>query len=172
MQRAIITSKIGELLDDELRQWYDDFAKANEDGNITEQEYDKLQDQWDSLIDKGLDLRDKLGNAFDWGDSSGSQQEASKGYSVSMDQDTGNAIVMRVTGIQMTGLSMDDKLEIIQANSFEILQAIKNNGIILIEMRNLSLEANGYLQSMEKYTKVLPQIANDIAEVKRNTTDL
>lgn len=68
MQRAILNAQIADLMDDELKKWYSDFAKANADGNIDESEYKKLQNQWQGIVDKGLDMREKLKEAFNWDD--------------------------------------------------------------------------------------------------------
>lgn len=67
MQRAILNAQIADLMDDELKKWYADFADANNNkGGMSDSDYTKLQNQWKDIVDKGLDMREKLKDAFDW----------------------------------------------------------------------------------------------------------
>lgn len=67
MQRAILNAQIADLMDDELKKWYADFADANNNkGGMSDSDYTKLQNQWKDIVDKGLDIREKLKDAFDW----------------------------------------------------------------------------------------------------------
>lgn len=88
MQRAILNSKIADLMDNELKEWYDDFAEANKDGVITDSEYNKLQNKWNGIVDKGLDMREKLKEAMDW--EVDEQREGAKGGFMNASQDSVN----------------------------------------------------------------------------------
>lgn len=66
MQKAILKAHLGELMDKDLRAWYDKFAKANEDGNIDMKEYESLQNEYNAIVENGLKERNKLMEMFGW----------------------------------------------------------------------------------------------------------
>ena len=66
MQKAILKAHLGELMDKDLRAWYEKFAKANEDGNIDMTEYESLQNEYNAIVENGLKERNKLMEMFGW----------------------------------------------------------------------------------------------------------
>ena len=66
MQKAILKAHLGELMDKDLRAWYENFAKANEDGNIDMTEYESLQNEYNAIVENGLKERNKLMEMFGW----------------------------------------------------------------------------------------------------------
>ena len=65
LQKAILKANMGELLDKDLRTWYDKFAKANEDG-IDMKEYEDLQSEYNNIVEKALKERNQMAEMFGW----------------------------------------------------------------------------------------------------------
>ena len=65
LQKAILKANMGELLDKDLRTWYDKFAKANEDG-IDMKEYEDLQSEYNDIVQKALKERNQMAEMFGW----------------------------------------------------------------------------------------------------------
>lgn len=71
LQRAILNSMMSEKYQKKLKEWYDSFAKANENG-IDSSEYEKLKDEYNNIVNDAIAERDKLKDVFGWkGDNSG-----------------------------------------------------------------------------------------------------
>lgn len=67
MQRAVLTTMVGNKFTEDLQTWYDAFAQANKDqGGITKEEMEALRKQYDAIADSALAERDKLAEIFGW----------------------------------------------------------------------------------------------------------
>lgn len=126
-----------------------------------------FMENWQKEAEKyGFDL---------WGNESTSQT-GSKGYSVSMDQDTGDKILGRVTAMQMSGLKMEGLLSAIsldtanifkhtanmnsemakQTNILNNIYQVQRNSFFEVEGTGKYLkDMNGKLSNIETYTKAL-----------------
>ncbi|MFV0536840.1 MAG: tape measure protein [Dysgonomonas sp.] len=170
LQRAMINSLLKEKFDDKIRALYDSFSNYGEAG-FGEDGYEQLQNQKDELVNEMLAEREKLKELLNW-ESSGSSQTPSSGGFETMTQNQAGALEGRFAGLQMTGISIDNSLKTLIVLKMESIQLLKNFGVHFQEMRNIGLQSMGYLEEIAKYTKVLPAMANDISEVKRNTSNL
>lgn len=67
MQRAVLTTMVGNKFTEDLQTWYDAFAQANKDqGGITKEEIEALRKQYDAIAGSALAERDKLAEIFGW----------------------------------------------------------------------------------------------------------
>ena len=67
MQRAVLTTMVGNKFTEDLQTWYDAFAQANKDqGGITKEEMEALRKQYDAIAGCALAERDKLAEIFGW----------------------------------------------------------------------------------------------------------
>ena len=119
MQKGILKANIGDLMDKELRDWYDKFAKANEDGNIDLKEYEALQNEYNSIVEQGLKERNKLMELFGWDieEAAAEAQSGRAGTVTSITEETAgklegvaNAQLDRVISIDSRMESMTDNL--------------------------------------------------------------
>lgn len=135
MQKAILKAHLGELMDKDLRAWYEKFAKANEDGNIDMKEYEDLQNEYNSIVEKGLKDRNKLMEMFGWEtmeEAANVAQSGRAGAVTTITEETagrlegiGNAQLDRI-------IAMDDKME----NMGDSLSAMASNIAIMTENSN------------------------------------
>lgn len=183
MQKAILNSMLLDNYKEKIKGWYAAFAKANEDdAGITKDEYDKLQEDWSSIVTDALKERDRLKELFDW-KSEEEKQSSSKGGFTAMSQDSADELNGRFTynnvvleQLRGEALSQSEALNYLRANLGEVLLTTKDTRNIADEIRTIQVNSYLELQEIRENTgsiiKPIKQMASDIQEVKRNTSKL
>lgn len=183
MQKAMLTTMLGNKYKAELQKWYDAFAAANDNKTgISEENYKKLQEQWNDIVTDAVKERDKLKELLGWTSESSSQDSTKRGFEA-MSQDTGEELNGRFTALQITGEEIKNQ-SVVQSQALNLLTA-KADTILSVntEVRNIAddtrnLIANSYLELMQisentgNSAKYLKDIKADMAEVKKNTSKL
>lgn len=186
MQRALLNFSMGELFDDELREWYNGIAELMKEqgGKLTKQQIEDARKDYDSMVQKAMNERDKISEITGYtGSSSSSSQEASKkGFATasqdSIDELNGRFTALQIAGEEIKNLNQQQTMSILELKA-EMLPIIANtSGIkdIASETRDLlrlSYEAIADIRdNTNVIVKPIQQMASDIAEVKRNTNGL
>lgn len=154
MQRAILTTMVGNKYRDKLQAWYDSFAKANDDeAGITKEEMDRSQAEWEAIVAEALAEREALKNAMGWTGSTTQQQSATAGAFETMSQDTATELNGRFTALQIAGEEIKNQMQN-AADRINSLVAISTDGnTIMNSILNQHVITNGYLEDIAKYTK-------------------
>lgn len=105
LQKAILKAMLEKTYAKRLEDWYNSFAEANRDGNIDKSEYDRLQNEWNGIVNDSLAERNKLKDLQGWQSGSFSQ-DSSRGSYESITQDQAGAIDGRLTGLLEVGLDL------------------------------------------------------------------
>ena len=105
LQKAILKAMLEKTYAKRLEDWYNSFAEANRDGNIDKSEYNRLQNEWNGIVNDSLSERNKLKDLFGWQSGSFSQ-DSSRGSYESITQDQAGAIDGRLTGLLEVGLDL------------------------------------------------------------------
>lgn len=183
MQKAMLTTMLGNKYKAELQKWYDAFAAANDNKTgISEEDYKKLQEQWNDIVTDAVKERDKLKELLGWTSESSSQDSTKRGFEA-MSQDTGEELNGRFTALQVSNEEIKNQ-SVVQSQALNLLTA-KADTILSVntEVRNIAddtrnLIANSYLELMQisentsNSAKYLKDIKADMAEVKKNTAGL
>ncbi|WP_262902237.1 hypothetical protein [Bacteroides fragilis] len=183
MQKAMLTTMLGNKYKAELQKWYDAFAAANDNKTgISEEDYKKLQEQWNDIVTDAVKERDKLKELLGWTSESSSQDSTKRGFEA-MSQDTGEELNGRFTALQASNEEIKNQ-SVVQSQALNLLTA-KADTILSVntEVRNIAddtrnLIANSYLELMQisentsNSAKYLKDIKADMAEVKKNTSKL
>lgn len=114
------------------------------------------------LLNAGIDINSQ---------GSSSQSASSKGFQ-SMSQDTGSELNGRFTALQMAGeiISKQAESQTGLLNSLDMnVKEIKDASF---ELRDLHMQSVVHLAAINKSTSVLPEMADDIKKVVRNTENL
>lgn len=99
MQRAILNTMLAKTYEGKLQEWYDQFANANRENeggksNISTDEYKKLKEDWENMVNQALAERDELKDLFGWEYSSSSSSQSGRSGAVSnITEETGNELV-------------------------------------------------------------------------------
>ena len=160
------------LTDDEKNQQLIDIT-----GNLIE-EILKQQDNGFSDLDRwGKVIADATGgkNPF----LNDTTQDSTKGYSVSMDQDTGGAILGRVTGLHETGLRIESMMSAVNVDTAKCLtQSIsigyelqKQTGL-LNEISQMQIKSFNLNKEMNENLSVLDSMKDSLDAIKKNTKGL
>lgn len=179
--QAMLSNEIGKLYSDKLKKWYEKFAKSIESGTMSSSDRDALSEEYKQYVAEALNIRDELAKTT--GYNTAYSQSASTGYSVSMNQDTGDALVGRATGIQEGIERLNVKTE--ESGRGLSLLSIKADEIkaISVERRDIANDtrnilANSYLELREinentgNSSRYLKSIKDDVTEIRNKTKNL
>ena len=185
MQRALLNFSMGELFDDELREWYNGIAKLMKEngGKLTKQQLEDARKEYDAMVQDAINERDKIAEITGYTGSSSSSQEASKKGFATASQDSIDELNGRFTALQIAGEEIKNQNQLQTMSILELradmLPIIANTtGIkdIASETRDLLRlsyeELTGIHDDTTSMNKSLKNIETDIAEVKRNTNGL
>ena len=111
LMRALLKTKLDELLKPDMEAWYKAYGEAMSDGILGDDEIERLNKMWEDLVNQGLEIRDSAASATGYtGDSSGTSQSGKSGGFVAMSQDQGTKLEGLFVSGQMHWSSMDDKM--------------------------------------------------------------
>lgn len=162
--RAMLNTKVNEMFSDRLSKWYDQFAEAMKDSEISESERNALLADYNNIVADAVKLRDTLADATGYSQSVGEGSGAFKAAS-SFSQEQGDELNGRLTAIQIGQAYQNEQLTmaVMQLQSLTVVG--QEQGNTLAEMRNLMLIGNGYLEDIAKYTRIAAQYGNAIEQI-------
>ena len=151
--KAMLSNKIGEIIGDDLEDWYEKFGKAMEDG-MTEEERENLMNEYLGYVEEAEKWRDEIFAATGYGGTSASQDSTKKGFATAS-QDSVDELNGRFTGIQMS------------------VEAIKSQtGVIIDLTRSQRLDVATMRQHTEELRGLALSSINHLADISRNTYQL
>ena len=111
LMRALLKTKLDELLKPDMEAWYKAYGEAMSDGILGDDEVERLNKMWEDLVNRGLEIRDSAASATGYtGDSNGTSQSGKSGGFTAMSQDQGTKLEGLFVSGQMHWSSMDDKM--------------------------------------------------------------
>lgn len=156
MQKSLLSFSMEDLINEDLKKLYDDWANAMKDknGKLTKDDVDAFYKRYDDIVQEGLKRRDEWAKVTGYTGSSSSSQTATSGGWASMGQDTADELDGRFTALQIAGESIAQNMTttISQMESIVTL-GISTNGAVL-EIRNMMIMTNSYLEDIVKYSKL------------------
>jgi tape measure domain-containing protein len=110
--KAMLSDKVSKLYSDRLEEWWNDFAKAMEDGEINNNERSQLQETYLQIADEALALRDEVAEATGYtSDSEGTSQSGKAGTYTAMSQEQGTKLEGLWTTSAMHLSNMDEQMQ-------------------------------------------------------------
>ena len=155
LQKALLSYSMQDLINGDLKELYDDWAKAIEDskGHLTDAQVAEFNKRYDEIVNVGLKRRDDL-SKFTGYTGSSSQSATSGGWS-SMGQETADELNGRFTALQIAGENISSNMVTAVAQMETIVSTgISTNGAVL-EIRNMMIMTNSYLEDIMKYSKLI-----------------
>lgn len=177
LREAIIDTMIDKKFKTRLQKLYDNFAKANEDGEISKEEYDRLVKEEGQIASDMQAAKRQLIEQYGW-TTAETTNGTSKGFA-SMTQDQASELNGRFTAMNETATSIRDEVKV---NYQAIAQAASAlNQIVVIESNrdayyNEAIEIQrtslGHLAAISKNTAELYGMHEQLQRIERNTRNL
>ncbi|MDE7440646.1 MAG: tape measure protein [Muribaculaceae bacterium] len=163
--KGLMDSKYEKLLD----EWYKEFAGAMEDGGLSDDERERLRQQYDAIVQQGLRDRDAIRDIIGV---EGYAQSPTVGGWQTMGQDQAEELNGRFTAL--TELEVINNSLVSEGNliAMQILDTLRNISSLsmvtdgdtstLREIRDMMFLSTGYLGDISGYTKQLIAIREGI----------
>lgn len=174
MKNAVISSLMISKYKPLLEAWYKNFANAMEsDSQLTAQEQEALKKEYDNIVNAALAERDSLKEMLDWsGGEEYTQEASSKGFQA-MSQDTGEELNGRFTALQIAGETISSQIIVAVATLNGISSFSQSSNSAILEIRNMMIMTNSYLEDMVKYAKLLyTEFGTKLDSIVSNTENL
>ena len=164
LMRAVLNSKISELLDDELNNFYEKWVEYTKSGGgLDKGEIDELKGIWDGITEKGIKIRDEVAaiTGYTGGQQADSQSATSRGYQT-MSQDDGNELNGRFSDLQMKGQQIIDINTGIRDIASEIRQLQVES---LLELRGINENTGNTVKILKMHTSMLSRISDNTSRI-------
>lgn len=171
MMKAVLNAKMAELLDDQLEDFYEEWARrAQDEEGLTSDDIAALRTMYDDIVDSGLSLRDQVAEITGY-DTITSQSSTSKGLT-GMTQDTAEELNGRFTAIQIDTSVIRETCAGINESMQTMISSANESKSVLSEMRELSLLSIGHLETISKNTHELYDISDLLTKIERKTREM
>lgn len=185
LMKSMLNFSMGDILDDEMKKWYNDWAKTigDQKGKLTPEQIEKYKKEWDDMVQEGIDKRNELAELTGYDSSSSSSQSSTQKGFAAMSQDSADELNGRFTALQISGEEIKSQ-NYLQSQSLNFL-TMKSEDIFRVstEMKDIAGEtrdliASSYLELVQisentgAIIKPIQQMQRDMADVKKNTSGL
>lgn len=159
MQRALLSVALQDLIDKDLKQWYESYVTALSNGTLTELQKDYFKDALNEIYKKGTEIRDNIADFT--GYDNYTQQSGDSGGFEAMSQDTAEELSGRFTMLQITAQNIHiDVLSLLNKMDTSIaISTVRNT--LLQEVVTIMNRSTSYLEDIAADTR---RIRNEFSE--------
>ena len=159
MQRALLSVALQDLIDKDLKQWYESYVTALSNGTLTELQKDYFKDALNEIYKKGTEIRDNIADFT--GYDNYTQQSGDSGGFEAMSQDTAEELSGRFTMLQITAQNIHiDVLSLLNKMDTSIaISTVRNT--LLQEVVTIMNRSTSYLEDIAADTR---RIRNEFGE--------
>lgn len=159
MQRALLSVALQDLIDKDLKQWYESYVTALSNGTLTELQKDYFKDALNEIYKKGTEIRDNIADFI--GYDNYTQQSGDSGGFEAMSQDTAEELSGRFTMLQITAQNIHiDVLSLLNKMDTSIaISTVRNT--LLQEVVTIMNRSTSYLEDIAADTR---RIRNEFGE--------
>ena len=155
MQKALLSYSMEDLINGDLKELYDDWAKTikNKNGKLTDEDIESFNQRYDAIVQEGIKRRDEWSKVTGY-DGTSSGQKTSSSAASSMTYEQADELNGRFTALQIAGENINNNVVQVVAYMQNIAElGISTNGAVL-EIRNMMIMTNSYLEDMVSYAKL------------------
>lgn len=159
MQRALLSVALQDLIDKDLKQWYESYVTALSNGTLTELQKDYFKDALNEIYKKGTEIRDNIADFT--GYNNYTQQSGDSGGFEAMSQDTAKELSGRFTMLQITAQNVHiDVLNLLNKMDTSIaISTVRNT--LLQEVVTIMNRSTSFLEDIAADTR---RIRNEFGE--------
>lgn len=155
MQKALLSYSMEDLINGDLKELYDDWAKAikNKNGKLTDEDIESFNQRYDAIVQEGIKRRDEWSKVTGY-DGTSSGQKTSSSAASSMTYEQADELNGRFTALQIAGENINNNVVQVVAYMQNIAElGISTNGAVS-EIRNMMIMTNSYLEDIARYAKL------------------
>lgn len=182
LRKSLIKSFAVENYKGQMKEWYEKWADAMKDGEITSEEQKSLDDLKNSIITGATESAKLINDQFEYLKNDTSQSSSRGGFQT-MDQDTGEELNGRFTALQMAGeeikvqnVSQSESLNILTVKADAILSVNTDTRNIADEIRTIQVNSYLELQEIRQNTgdtvKQLKAMDEKLKNIENNTKNI
>lgn len=159
MQRALLSVALQDLIDKDLKQWYESYVTALSNGTLTELQKDYFKDALNEIYKKGTEIRDNIADFT--GYDNYTQQSGDSGGFEAISQDTAEELSGRFTMLQITAQNVHiDVLNLLNKMDTSIaISTVRNT--LLQEVVTIMNRSTSFLEDIAADTR---RIRNEFGE--------
>lgn len=159
MQRALLSVALQDLIDKDLKQWYESYVTALSNGTLTELQKDYFKNALNEIYKKGTEIRDNIADFT--GYDNYTQKSGDSGGFEAMSQDTAEELSGRFTMLQITAQNIHiDVLSLLNKMDTSIaISTVRNT--LLQEVVTIMNRSTSYLEDIAADTR---RIRNEFGE--------
>ena len=150
MMKAMLNSKMSDMLDKDIKAFYDAWNKYSQsDKKLDKSEIDKLREEWQKLVDKGLAIRDEVSNITGYEGDGKESSSVSKGIA-GITEETADLLASYINAVRAdvsVGRVMQEKFfntDFPQLSAVAQAQLTQLNAIAANTSRNVELVGEIY----------------------------
>lgn len=171
--RAMLSNKIGDLMADDLENWWKRFGAAMEnDGTLSETEREALLEEYMGYMDEAVRWRDEIFAATGYSSEDPESQDSTRKGFATASQDSIDELNGRFTGVQMAVEEIKTQNTLMAADVHGVRLDMAMIRQHTDEMRGLSLAAVNHLADISRNTYQLYEMNERLALIEKNTRAL
>ena len=150
MMKAMLNSKMSDMLDKDIKAFYDAWNEYSQsDKKLDKSEIDKLREEWQKLVDKGLAIRDEVSNITGYEGDGKESSSVSKGIA-GITEETADLLASYINAVRAdvsVGRVMQEKFfntDFPQLSAVAQAQLTQLNAIAANTSRNVELVGEIY----------------------------
>lgn len=159
---------------DELEKWYDQYYDKLKDEELTPGEIEDAQKHYQDIVQKGIELRDRIANLTGYDSASASQEATANGIK-SITADQADQLVGRITAMQIaveanrtTNSDMAENVTLGVNYLMRINESVSLSNETLDAILLQNVRSNSYLEDIVRYNKAMYEGWNEeIIKIRR-----
>lgn len=159
---------------DELEKWYDQYYDKLKDEELTPGEIEDAQKHYQDIVQKGIELRDRIANLTGYDSASASQKATANGIK-SITADQADQLVGRITAMQIaveanrtTNSDMAENVTLGVNYLMRINESVSLSNETLDAILLQNVRSNSYLEDIVRYNKAMYEGWNEeIIKIRR-----
>lgn len=159
MQKAVVEGMLADTYKQKLREWYNGFRDAMENGELTAAEQSALKEEWDGIVNAAIEERNALRDAMGWKtDGNATDQSTTRGGYAAASQDSIDELSGRVTAMTESNIRLESFAASIASQSVLQLECTT-------EIRDILHECNDRLERIVRNTAPIARTSELLEEV-------
>ena len=156
LRKSILAAMVAKEFQSDIDNLYEMWVAAGDEKSdkgieISEDEARKIKEEQKRIAEAMTKRREEMDKTY--GFDSTSSQDSTKGAFESISQDTGNELNGRFTAFQESNESIRNSMLSMLTSVNLMSSSVVANGVTLLEIRNLAISSNSYLEDIAGYQK-------------------